>query len=286
MSNFKVVTRAHRAQLAEGPVWSARENALYWIDIMAPAVHRLSLVSGGMSSWPMPEMIGWIAERASRPGFIAGFASGFAELQLEPLSIRPLGDPEPELENSRMNDAKVDPKGRIWAGTMAIDAATPVGALYRLDPDCRWTKQDEGYLVTNGPTFSPDGKYLYHTESVRGIVYRFDLRADGTLSNKTPWVTFPQSWGYPDGMTTDVEGGIWVGHFGGGRVSRFSAEGQLDRAIELPASQITSCCFAGERLERMFVTSAGCDKPSEELAGELFEIDPGVCGMPTTRFAG
>lgn len=253
---------------------------------MGPSVHRLALGDGSLRSWTMPEMIGWIVERANCAGFIAGFASGFAELELEPLSIRPLGDPEPRLEDNRMNDAKVDPVGRIWAGTMNVEGSAPVGSLYRFDSDLRWHKLDEGYFVTNGPTFSPDGRYLYHTDSIQRIIYRFELQPDGSLSNKTAWVTFPESSGYPDGMTTDAEGGVWVGHYGGGRVSRYTAAGQLDRAIEFPVSQITSCCFAGDRLDRMFVTSAACGQPHEELAGELFEIEPGVRGMPATPFAG
>lgn len=286
MSAFEIVTRGHRAELGEGPIWSARENAVYWVDLMGPAVHRLTLADHVLSTWAMPEMIGWIVEREHHQGFIAGFESGFAELTLDPLVIQPIGDPEPHLENSRMNDAKVDSDGRIWAGTMDHDGAIPVGALYRFDRDYVWHKMDEGYLVTNGPTFSPDGQILYHTDSYRRTIYRFEVESEGSLVNKTPLITFAENWGYPDGMTTDAEGCLWVSHFGGGRVTRFTPQGAIDRAVILPASQITSCVFAGPRLDRMFVTSAACMLTGEAFAGEVFEIEPGVCGVPSPRFRG
>ena len=286
VDTFEVVTRGHRAQLAEGPIWSDRENAVYWVDIMGRSVHRMLLEELSTRSWPMPDMIGWVIERQSRPGFIAGLAGGFAEVSLEPFGIRMIGDPEPELPNNRMNDAKVDAAGRIWAGTMDADAAQPTGALYRFDPDHTWHKQDRDYLVTNGPAFSPDGTKLYHTDSHKRVIYCFDLQSDGTLLNKRPFVTFKTEWGYPDGMTADAEGGLWVAHWGAARVSRFSPEGHVVRVIELPTSQPTSCVFAGKNLDRMFITSAACDCLHEELAGEIFEIDPGVCGVPAVRFAG
>ena len=288
---FEIVKRNERDELGEGPIWSPTAQAIYWVDIMKPAVHRLTLRDGAIRSWTMPEMIGWVIERAHRPGFIAGFASGFAEVTLDPLTIKPIGDPEPELPNNRMNDAKVDAVGRIWAGTMDTDAASAVGSLYRLDPDHRWHQMDQGYQVTNGPTFSPDGKFIYHTDSYGRTIYRFELLPDGTLSAKTSLITFTEEMGYPDGMTTDIEGCLWVTHFGGGRVTRYSPQGKVVRIAPLPASQITSCVFAGPDLDRMFVTSAYCGLTSEAQAGEaqagaLFEIDPGVRGIAPMPFAG
>lgn len=274
------------AALGEGPLWSVREQALYWVDIKAPALHRWDPASGARRSWTMPEPLGWIVERRDQPGFIAGFKSGFARLQLEPLSIEPLGNPHPQLPQHRLNDAKADHLGRIWFGSMDDGESSDDGCLYRLDPDLRWHCVDEGYRVPNGPTFSPDGRHLYHADSARRVVYRFDLGADGGLRNQTVFVRFPEAWGYPDGMTTDADGGIWIAHWGAGRVSRFTPAGELDRFISLPASQITSCTFAGPKLERMFVTSAAIGLSDEPFAGGLFEVDPGVAGLPAQGFAG
>jgi len=286
MSSFELATDEHRAELGEGPIWSARENALYWVDVLGRRAHRLALNHPTVSTWMLPEMISWLIERQGHPGFIAGLESGFVELTLDPFLIRPIGDPEPHLQHSRMNDAKVDAEGRIWAGTMDLDGAVPVGALYRFDRDHVWHKMDAGYLVSNGPTFSVDGRFLYHTDSYRHIVYRFELRADGTLANKTRFIEFEQSWGFPDGMTTDAQDYLWIAHYGGGRITRFDPAGNVDREVKLPASQITSCVFAGPQLDRMFVTSAACGVPGEALAGSVFEIDPGVRGVVQKPFAG
>jgi xylono-1,5-lactonase len=285
--NYRVVSGEIRCELGEGPLWSARENAVYWVDILAPALHRLSLADGGLRSWPMPEKIGWVLERRDRRGFIAGFQSGFVELQLDPVTMRPIADPEPEYPGNRMNDAKVDHLGRIWAGTMDCDIQQATGSLYRLDPDLRITKLDGGYLVTNGPAFALAHDCAYHTDTGRNIVYRFALTKSGEVAGKEPFIDFPAEWGRPDGMTVDADGCLWIAHWGGGRVSRFTCDGKLDRAVRLPASQITSCVFAGANLDRMFVTSAAQDRAADEpLAGALFEIDPGVRGVAPHLFGG
>jgi sugar lactone lactonase YvrE len=283
--NYKVVCNI-RCQLGEGPLWSQRDHALYWVDILAPSLHRYSLHDGELSSWPMPEKIGWVVERRNEPGFIAGLQSGFAELTLEPFGCRLIADPEPQYPDNRMNDAKVDHLGRIWAGTMDCDIRAATGSLYCLDRSFGVTRHDSGYRVTNGPAFSPACDALYHSDTGRGIVYRFELTPAGDIRDREPFIRFPEEWGFPDGMTVDAEGGLWIAHWGGGRVSRFTPDGKLDRDVRLPASQITSCTFAGKNLDRMFVTSAAVDKPDESLAGCLFEIDPCARGLPPNLFSG
>lgn len=285
MAEWTVVPRAQRDVLGEGALWSARENALYWVDILAPALNRLSLAEGTIRRWPMPEPIGWVVERVAHPGFIAGFQSGFAELDLEPFAIRPIGNPEPERPGNRMNDGKADAQGRIWAGTMDMAEQAAVGALYRLDPDRSWTRMDAGYGVPNGPAFSPDGRRLYHADTARRIVYRFELHADGALGPREAFIRFAEAEGYPDGMAVDAEGGLWTAHWGGGRISRFHPDGRLDRCIALPASRITSMAFAGPALDRMFVTSAAIGAEQEALAGSLFEVRPHMHGLAAGRSA-
>jgi D-xylonolactonase len=267
-------------------LWVARENAVYWVDIKGRALHRLALADHGHTTWPMPQMLCWIVERRAGAGFIAGFKDGFARLFLDPLRIEPIHAPEPHLRSSRMNDAAVDRAGRIWAGTMDDTEAAPTGCLYRLDAAGDCTRHDTGYVVSNGPTFSPQHDLLYHTDTTRRTIYRFALRPDGSLGARETFVVFRDDWGWPDGMATDVDGGIWVAHWGGGRVSRFLPDGRLDRVVALPVSQVTSCCFAGANLERMFVTTASLGREHEPLAGSLFEIEPGVRGAPTFAYGG
>ncbi len=122
---------------------------------------------------------------------------------------------------------------------------------------------------------------MFHTDSAARTVYRFDLTDDGSIANKRAFIVFEQDWGYPDGMTVDAEGGLWIAHWGGGRVSRFDEQGRMERSIVLPASQTTNCCFAGQHLDRMFVTSAatGVD---EAQGGALFESTLACAVCPPT----
>ena len=177
-------------------------------------------------------------------------------------------------------------KGRIWAGSMDEDEQIDLGGLWRLDPDLSWSLMDVGYQVANGPAFSPDGSILYHTDSAKRVIYRFELDPTGNLHDRRVHIQFEEAWGYPDGMTTDAEGGLWVAHWDGARVSRFSPDGVLDRWIDLPVSRPTSCAFGGEDLDRLFITSASIGREDEALAGGLFEVDPAARGLPAEMFAG
>lgn len=286
MAEPRVIARPDRDILGEGPTWSSRHQALFWVDIKGQALWRYSLADEAITRWAMSEPIGWALERRDHDSLIAGFKSGIATVTLDPFAISPLVAPEPDRPGNRLNDAKVDAKGRLWFGTMDDSEQADTGAVYRLDPDLTLSRHDRDYRVTNGPTFSPDGAVMYQTDSARRTVFQFDLTPEGRLANKRVFLTFEDAWGYPDGMTTDAEGGIWIAHWGGARVSRFAPDGRLDRAIALPASRITSCAFAGDGLDRLFVTSASLGAAGETEAGRLFEVDPGVRGLAPQPFGG
>ena len=284
MAQWRMIARDGADMLGEGTIWSARDDAVYWVDILAPALNRLSLKDGAVERWAVPEPLGWVAERAGG-GFIGGFKSGFAEISLDPLTITPIGDPEPDLPGNRMNDGKADAQGQIWCGTMDLAEESDSGSLYRLTPDLVWQQMDAGYRVPNGPAFSPCGKWLYHSDTARRIMYRFARTAEG-IADRQPFISFTDADGYPDGMTVDADGHIWVAHWGGGRISRFTPDGRLDRAIALPARQVTNICFAGPDLDRMFVSSAAIGLDATPYDGGLFEVDCGGRGLPTHLFAG
>ncbi|SNS11969.1 Sugar lactone lactonase YvrE [Sphingomonas laterariae] len=285
MAEWTIIKRDVRDQLGEGTLWSAQDDAVYWVDILAPALNRLDLASGAVTRWPMPEPLGWVVER-TRGGFIGGFRSGFAEIDLDPLAIRPLHDPEPHLPGNRMNDGKADAFGHIWCGTMDMAEEQDSGALYRYSPDGQCTRMDEGYRVPNGPAFSACGHWLYHADTGRRMIYRFRRGDDGTISDRETHIRFAEADGYPDGMTVDAEGFLWVAHWGGGRISRFAPDGSLDRAMSLPARQVTNITFAGADLDRMFVTSAATGLAATDYDGALYEVTPGVRGLPSHRFPG
>lgn len=267
------------ATLGEGAWWNPADGCVWFVDIKDPTVHRWRWSDGATASWPMPERVGFAVPRASG-GFILGLKSGLARWT-------PGSDPVPWLEidadrpGNRLNDATTDPTGRLWFGSMDDSEAEPTGRLWRLDPRAgSVTAQDGPYIVTNGPAIAPDGRTLYHTDSVDRRVWAFDLAPDGTLIDRRLFVQFTETDGHPDGMATDAEGGLWICHWGGARISRFGPDGRLDRAIPLPAPQVTKCAFAGPGLDRLVVTTAaiGLDRRLHPLAGHLFRVDPGVPG--------
>lgn len=284
MTLVRVIERDRRDLLGEGPLWSARDDAVYWTDILGHRINRFSLGDGAIESWQMPGYTGWVIERESG-GLIAGIGREIAALDADGAIIDRIAGLEPERSGNRVNDAKADAAGRVWMGTMPVTADQPTGAFYRIGTDGAATCVDEGYRIANGPAISADGRTILHTDSGLGIIYRFAVDADGNLGPREEFIRFEPHWGKPDGMTFDAGGGLWVACWGGACVMRFTADGARDRIIELPASQISSCTFAGANLDRMFVTSAAVDV-DEPLGGALFEVDPGCRGLPTHRYRG
>ncbi len=156
------------------------------------------------------------------------------ELTLDPFVIKTRCELETDKPGNRLNDAKVDPQGRVWFGSMHDAEKENSGGFYRLDPDFSVHQVDRGYICANGPTFSPDGAIVYHTDSNAREIYRFDVRPDGSLAGKRVFARFAEEEGYPDGMTTDREGCLWVAHWGGSRITRFRPDGTRDRVNSLP----------------------------------------------------
>ncbi|HET9811903.1 MAG TPA: SMP-30/gluconolactonase/LRE family protein [Sphingomicrobium sp.] len=277
------------AVLGEGPVWVEAERALYWVDIKGWKIFRLD-EGGAVTSWPTPLRVGSLAPRDSG-GFIAGTEHGFAEIDLESGRFHVFANPEPARPGNRFNDGKTDRTGRFWAGTMDNEERAASGALYRLDPDRRWKLIDDGYRVTNGPAFDPSGTRMYHTDSARQIIYAFDLSSSGEVSHKRVFAEFGEDEGYPDGMTVDAEGHLWVAFWDGWSIRRLSTEGAVIETVKMPVQRPTSCAFGGPALDRLYVTSASIDLDEQALAmqpcaGGLFLLETGVRGMAPLPYAG
>jgi xylono-1,5-lactonase len=278
---------AVEAQLGEGPVWVERDQALWWVDIKGPAIFRWS-ETAGLARWAPPLRVCSLAP-ASKGGFVAGTERGF--MWVDPASGRydPIADPEQHLPDNRFNDGKVDRAGRFWAGTMDDREEEPCGTLYRLGADLNVATIDTGYMVTNGPAFSPDGSTMYHTDSARQVIYAFDLDDAGRAAGRRVFARFKEEHGYPDGMTVDAEGCLWVAFWDGWCVRRLSPEGEPIQTIEMPVERPTSCAFGGPNLDRLFVTSArvGLNEKAlavQPLAGALFMIHVSVRGLPEREF--
>ncbi|MYD10613.1 MAG: SMP-30/gluconolactonase/LRE family protein [Chloroflexi bacterium] len=279
------------AILGEGPLWVEAENAVYWVDIFSNKVHRYALADGGKTTWTFDFEVTSLSPRQDG-GFIGTIKDGYAFINFDVLSASPIALPEADQPGNRFNDGKVDSSGRYWAGTMDIGQAEETGALYRLDPDLSLRQCDSDYIICNGPTFNLDNSIIYHTDSIKRTIYALDMAPDGELSNKCVFTAFTQDdEGVPDGMTVDSEDCLWVAHFGGARLTRYSPAGEILQVVPLPVPNITSCAFAGAALDTLYITTAStgideADKPKYPLAGSFFSYRPGVKGTPTPLFAG
>ncbi len=279
------------AILGEGPLWVARENAIYWVDIVSKRVHRYGIADGARRTWSFKTEVTSLAAR-QRGGLMGTVRDGFAFVDLEAETIEPVVMPEAQMPDNRFNDGKTDAQGRFWAGSMDDGEKRASGSLYRLDSDLSLHKMDDNYTITNGPAFSVDGKTIYHTDTAQRTIFAFDCNREGTISNKRVFVKLAaQEEGYPDGMTVDSENCIWLAHFGGARITRYSPDGEVQQVIAMPVPNITSCTFAGPDLDTMYITTARhllseTDIGRYPLSGSLFCCKPGVTGLPTPYFAG
>lgn len=277
-----------QATLGEGPIWVARDSALYWVDIVGQKVFRWTEAEG-TQIWAPPLHVTALAPRAGG-GFVAAGYDGFLAFEFGG-AIAELGNPEPERESNRFNDGKVDRAGRFWGGTMDRNEQLASGALYRLDAGLEPVRIDDGYRVTNGPAFSLDGRTMYHTDSALQRIYAFDLAADGSVANRRVFAQFGDGDGYPDGMTVDADDCLWIAFWDGWCVRRLSPAGERIAEIKVPVQRPTSVAFGGPDLDRLFITSARRDLTPEELAGQaqaggLFVTVPGVPGAAEPLFAG
>jgi D-xylonolactonase len=280
-----------RAALGEGPLWSVEQQSLYWVDILNRRLHRYS-PRQGRRSWQFDQEISAVAECADRTQLIVALRHHLAFFDPATEALEYLAQPEAEIETNRFNDAKCDRLGRFWAGTMDFDCKQSTGSLYRLGSDLKCARMDSDYVVTNGPAWSSDQKTLYHNDTVNGRVYAFDFDLErGEIANKRLFLAFSREEGFPDGMTTDAEGGLWIAHWGAGKLTRHDTKGKVTRTIHMPCSQVTSCTFGGTGLTTLYVTTAA-DGLSERqlrdepLAGGLFAVEMNVPGVPANRFKG
>lgn len=271
------------AILGEGPFWSAAEQAVWFVDIKAPAIHRFHPASGEKRSWPAPARVGFVLP--TREGWmIAGLKTGLHAFNPETGNFRLLHVVEPHAPNNRLNDAFVDSAGFLWFGSMDDTEEEPSGALYQLgDEGC--VRRDPGYVVSNGPAESPDGAVLYHTDTLAGVMYAFDRARSGTLSNKRVFARFAPGEGYPDGPIVDAEGCVWTGVFGGWGLRRYSPRGELLTKLDLPCSAVTKAAFGDDDLRTLYITTAhvalsATERQAQPLAGGLFRVRVDVPGLP------
>ena len=280
--DISLALRAH-TQIGESPVWSRSTQELYFVDIAGQEIHIYRPSDGRHRVFDVPEQVTSVSLRKT-----------FAFYDPETGHLDVLDDPEPDRPGNRFNDARCDPQGRLWAGTMSAgDWLAPTGAVYRLDPDRRITRMIDDVSCSNGTGWSPDGRTIYHTQSFRYAIFAYDFDAEtGAIANGRPFVTLPaDGGGFPDGLTVDELGFVWSAQPVYGRLVRYDPDGGIDRIISLPVSRGTSCTFGGPDLRTLYITSATetlteSQITEEPLAGSVFACTPGVRGIPASLFAG
>ena len=275
---------------AEGPVWDPESQTLYFIDVEGGKI--FSYKDECLLSWDAGEQIGCAVLRENG-GMIAALKSGLYAVDFPDGGKHFLADPESDIPGNRFNDGKVDPAGRLLAGTMPLSSEPgdpPAGALYCLDTDGNVTQKIDHVYLSNGLAWSFDGSLFYHIDTNARTVtrYRYDLAAGG-LSDPQVIIRVPEEAGYPDGMTIDEEGKLWIALWGGSAVSRWDPRtGKMIEKYELPVPNVSSCCFGGSDMDTLFITTAsqGTDPEVYPLAGNVFCMKPGVKGAPSMKYRG
>jgi xylono-1,5-lactonase len=271
------------AQLGEGPFWSAAEEAVWFVDIKGKAIHRFHEPTGERRSWSAPSEPGFVLP-VRGGGMVAGLKSGLHRFDPATGEFKLLRKVEPTKPGNRLNDGYVDAEGHLWFGSMDDAETEPSGALYQLT-DNGVHARDDRYVITNGPTVSPDGRTLYHVDTLKKIVYAFDKGRDGTLSRRREFARIGDGDGHPDGPIVDTEGNIWQSLFGGWGINRFSPDGRKLSKLALPVANVTKAAFGGKDLRTLYITTAwkglsSEDRAKQPLAGGLFRVRVEARGLP------
>ncbi|MFJ8712266.1 SMP-30/gluconolactonase/LRE family protein [Streptomyces violaceus] len=280
---YEVAVRAE-AELGEGPTWDAATGRLLWIDILGSRVHTYDPATGRRTVRRTEQHVGAVKPRAGGGlvlnlrdgiGLLDGDADGgFRWLHHEPVPGR------------RANDAAVAPDGTLWAGTMRYDESPGGGTLSRVGGDGTVDVVLDDVAVSNGTGWSPDGRLLYYIDSPTRRVDVFDYE-DGRVSGRRTLAEIEDGAGFPDGLTVDADGCVWVALWQGSAVRRYTPDGELDRVIELPVPLVTACAFGGAGLSDLYITTArvGLTEPPAP-AGSVFVVPGAGKGMAQPAFAG
>ena len=268
---MEIAVRAN-ARLAEGPRWDAAARRLLWVDIEACELHVLE--EGQDRAIALDAMVGAAAPAAGGAVLVA-LADRLALVDLADESVRTLVR-LPHGPGLRSNDGACDPAGRFWIGTMGLDLTPGAGALYRYDGTLQQVLDE--VTLSNGIGWTQDHTRMYYIDSTLQRVDVFDFTlASGQVDERRPFVSIDEDEGIPDGLTVDDEGGVWVALYGGSCVHRYDERGNLDAVLEVPAENVTACCFGGDDRCSLFVTTAAPD-------GNVYVTEPGVSGPPAHVF--
>ncbi|MGZ9584226.1 SMP-30/gluconolactonase/LRE family protein [Paenibacillus marinisediminis] len=273
-----------QCQLGEGPVWDARTRSIYWVDITGKKLLQYFADNGDIRSIDLEQQIGCFALRDDGTAVAAG-SHGFQYMNLSTGALQAIHDPEAHLPNNRFNDGKCDSRGRFLAGSITSDSS-PNGALYVMHPSGEINLLLDQIACSNGIAWSRDETKMYYIDSLAYAVHAYDYDAETCgLSNKQAIITYSIPGIVPDGMTWDQEGMLWIAEWGGWNVTRWNpATGERLAKIQVPCTFVTSCAFAGDGSDELYITTARGGLTEEQLAeqphaGGLFRVKTGVAGV-------
>lgn len=274
-----------QATLGEGPTWDAAKARLIWIDILGSRVHTYDPATGRRTVMATEQHVGAAKPRAGG-GLVLNLRDGVALYDGPATGFRWLHhDPTP---GRRANDAAVAPDGSLWVGTMRYDEAAGGGTLSRVTADGTAEVVLPDVAVSNGTGWSPDGRLMYYIDSPTRRIDVFDVSADGRrVTDRRQFALIEEGAGWPDGLTVDADGCVWVALWDGGAVRRYTPAGTLDRTITLPTVRPTACAFGGPDLTDLYITTArtGLSSP-HPMSGSLLVVPAAGKGVAQPAFAG
>ena len=279
----------------EGVIWHEANAAVFWTDINRFLIHRFTPAYNCVRSWMFNEPVTALSLTYNDAVIAVALASRIILWEPGTDSRR---DPIFKLEGwpqVRLNDGRADPRGSFWVGTMRNnvnpdgslgEAGGQDGMLYRIDPDGRTTIHRQNIGISNTLAWSPDRRRFYTGDTLANVIWAFDYDPQtGDITNERPFLK-DFSRGLPDGSAVDSEGYLWNCRYFGGCIVRVAPDGKIDRVIEMPVKNVTTCTFGGPALQTLYVTTASNDAaPGDRLAGGLFAIETDIVGQPENRFA-
>lgn len=273
-----------RDKLGESPQWNSATGEFYWIDFFGPTIHRIT-VDGKRMDWTLPQFASIGSVVCCEDGrLLIGTDDGVHFFDPSDGSTQLFADPNQGRADLPYNDAKVDRHGNYWIGNFDATESAPRGVLYVLNRSGDWRIGDSGFVVCNGPTFSPTGDVLYFSDSMGRQTLAYDLDLGGTLTRRRVFHAYTAADGLPDGCCVDAEGCIWIALYDGGKVLRLSPGGERLETLHLPARNVTSCCLGGRNLRTLFVTSGRAADDSEPEGGAVFTTEVEVPGLKEPVF--
>ena len=276
-----------KSLLGEGTLWVPFLNSIFFVDIKKKKILILNTKTNKKKILSVDKEIGFISH-IKRNIFILGLKSELRIVDLKNIKILSSIGVELNKPNNRINDGKIDPKGRLWFGTMDNLEKKQSGSLYCLDNHLRLHKVDEKYFIANGPAFL-DKNNFYHTDSRKRVIYKIKINDKLEILKKTIFLKFNKIDGSPDGMTTDIRNNLWVCHYRGASISVYDLRGNKIHQINLPAKNITNCTFGGSGNNELFISTARKDMKAKEikkysLSGSLFKVKTNLKGKKTISF--